>query len=192
MRAKVAASNRHQEQHERLVERIQQLMTIDNEHGLVVKVALLSGLSRKEMVYAFCEEVCDNPSCIGCKKLHVINKRNGMSIIAINWIQSGKRCYFTMLPTILWQQFRGLPAFNECNIKAADKITNKSARIKFSVIRSIFYQVMSDTMNSEQLGILIGSASHSAARNYLILAIDDMIRSYILAWERAGLILPVL
>lgn len=176
-------------------ERIERLMSIDNSgSGLIVKTALLSGLRGGEMIYAFCEEVCDNPSCgIGCKKLHVINKRNGLSIIAINWIQSEvKRCYFTMLPTMLWQQFRNLPVLNEIDVKPADKVVSKVARVKFSDIRSIFHRAMAAEMNAEELDILAGSASPSAARNCLMLEADKMVRAYVLAWERAGVVLPVL
>jgi hypothetical protein len=195
MRAKIASSKkRHQEHYDKLDEKIQLLMAIDNEVGLAVKVALLSGLRREEMVYAFCEEVCDNPNCcIGCKKLHVINKRNGLSIIVLNWVQSDRqRCYFTMLPTMLWQHFRSLPAFNESDIKATDEVVSKAVRIKFSGIRGIFNQVVPATMNSRQVDILTGVASPSTAKQCLMLEVDEMAKSYVLAWENAGVILPVL
>jgi intergrase/recombinase len=194
MRAKIASSKRHQEHHDKLVEKIQLLMAFEGEPGLAVKVALLSGLRMEEMVYAFCEEICDNSSCcISCKKLHVITKRNGMAVLSLNWVQSNKRqCYFTMFPTILWQQFRSLPAFNESNIKTADKIVKKSIGVKFAEIRVIFHQVLSATMNPDQLDILAGTASASAARNCLMLGIDEMSTCYVLVWEKAGVILPVL
>ena len=192
MRAKIAIRKK-QQHYEKLVEKIQQLMAIDSEQGLTAKVALLSGLRKEEMIYAYCQEICDNASCCGCHKLHVIDKRNGLAIVSLNWIQSDKqRCYFTMLPALLWQQFRSLPAFNESDIKAADKAVSKAAGIKLSDIRSIFSQVMRGTMNSGQVDILIGVASQSAARSSFVLGIDEMVRYYVLAWERAGVILPVL
>ncbi|GEM_PF-5332305 len=64
MRAKAASHKRHQE-NARLVEKIQLLMTIEGKVGLAVKVALLSGLRKEEMIYAFCEQVCTDPACCG-------------------------------------------------------------------------------------------------------------------------------
>ena len=188
MEAKVARYKKEQ-----LDEKVQQLMAIQGESGLTAKVALLSGLRKKEMIYAYCQEICDNVSCCGCHKLHIIDKRNGLVIVSLNWIRNDvHRCYFAILPMMLWQQFRSLPAFNEGDIKAADKLVSKAAGIKFSDIRSIFGQVMRGTMNTRQVEILIGAASQSAARSSFVLGIDEMSRCYVLAWEKAGVILPVL
>jgi hypothetical protein len=38
----------------------------------------------------------------------VAKDSDGMSVVVINRIMSQKRCYFTLVPSKLWQDFRGL------------------------------------------------------------------------------------
>ncbi len=96
-----------------------------------------------------------------------------------------------MLPEMLWQQFRNLSAFNVSDIKAADKNVSKAAGIKFSDIRKIFYHTISVEMKKEQVNILVGNASQSAAMHCLLNELDCMMEYYVRGWERSGLVLPV-
>jgi hypothetical protein len=179
---------------EKLVEKIHQLMAMDGQTGLVAKVCMLAGLTENEALYCYNQEVCDNSaSRCSCHKLHIINKRNGMTIIVINWARDhGRRVYFTLMPTLLWDRFRALTAFNESDIRAAGKVVKESAGIELSCVCRIFYAIMKQITNEEQIDILSGKASLAAAKCCLLFGIDELVRRYVDGWERVGVILPIL
>jgi hypothetical protein len=191
MRANVA-SYKKQQLDDKLVEKIQQLMAIDGQAGLTTKVCMLAGLTESEAMYCYNQEICDN-YCCSCHRLHIISKRNGLTIIVMNWARDhGRRCYFTLMPTLLWERFRELPAFNESDIRAASKIVKEAAGIELSCICKIFYALMRKTMDSNQIDILCGKAKPSAASSCLLYGLDEMTASYIDGWAAANVILPVI
>ena len=178
---------------EKLVEKIQQLMAIDGQAGLVAKVCMLAGLTEREALYCFNQEICDN-FCCSCHKLHIINKRNGMTIIVINWTRDhDKRIYFALMPTLLWERFRSLTTLNEADVRAANSILKKVAKVNFSCLSKIFYVIMKDEMSAGQIDALVGKASRSAVAKCLLLDdLDSLIDNYIKSWSKVGLVLPVL
>jgi len=80
--------------------------------GLIVKMGLYSGLKEEELVYAYKKSICPNLAASGCNKLHVMSKSNGTSIVLIQWHRGHKKCYFSIIPTNLWREFRKLPSFD--------------------------------------------------------------------------------
>jgi hypothetical protein len=109
---------------ERLFEKIHQVMEMDGQAGLAAKVCMFAGLTESEVAYCHNQEVCNNPCC-NCHKLHIINRRNGMTVVVVNWSRGGRRIYLALLPTLLWEQFRTLTGFNESDIRATAKIVKK-------------------------------------------------------------------
>jgi intergrase/recombinase len=89
-------------------------------------VGLFSGLRQDEIVYMHDAEICSNLGGCNCNKLHVINKSNGFTIVVINWFRGNKKCYFTILPTSIWEEFRKVPNFNEVDIEVAHKLQKNS------------------------------------------------------------------
>ncbi|HEX2557917.1 MAG TPA: hypothetical protein VHK86_06310 [Nitrososphaera sp.] len=177
---------------EKLVEKIHQLMAVDGQAGLAAKVCMLAGLTESEVLYCFNQEICDNSGC-SCHKLHIINKRNGMTIIVINWTRDhGRRIYFALMPSLLWERFRELTAFNESDIRSASKATKEAAGIELADTCKLFYAVMKKTMSDEQIDILSGKAAPAAAKCCILFGIDQLVRCYLDGWERVGVILPIL
>jgi intergrase/recombinase len=107
--------------------KIKELMSIQGEIGLTVKVGLFSGLREEEIIYLHKTEVCSNLSGCNCDNLHAINKPNGMTVVVVNWFRGHKKCYFTFLPTAIWNRFRQLDAFDSVNIEVAHKLTKKDS-----------------------------------------------------------------
>jgi hypothetical protein len=76
-----------------VVNKIKDLMAIQGEIGLTVKIGLFSGLREDEIIYIHNTEMCNNLGGCNCIKLHVIDKSNGVTIIVINWFRAHKPIY---------------------------------------------------------------------------------------------------
>lgn len=168
-----------------------QVMSIPGDSGMALKAALLSGLRIDELQYAYNQQVCGQESC-ECEKLHVVRKPNGLCIISINWIRRHKRCYFAILPSRLWDSFRNVVSFGESDIKNANTIAKHQVSIDFAELRKIYYSVMLGAMHIDEVRVLTGKASVEAARDCLIYRVDSLAENYCKAWEKFGIVLPVL
>ena len=124
--------------------KVKDLLAIQGDIGLTVKVGLFSGLREDEIIYMHNKEACENLGACSCNnnKVHVAAKTNRLTVVAINWFRGHKKCYFTILPTIIWEQFRGLSNFNHVDIDIAHKLTKKTANIMFVQLRKIHYNVV--------------------------------------------------
>jgi intergrase/recombinase len=165
-------------------------MSIQGDSGIAIKTALLSGLRIDELQYVYNQQVCAQDSC-ECEKLHVICKSNGLAIIAINWTRKYKKCYFTILPTRLWDNFRSMVSFSESDIKNANTISKQEAGIDFAEIRKIYYSVMFGTMDANEIQVLTGKAKKEVAIDCMTQKLDLLTYKYCKAWEKFGVILPV-
>jgi hypothetical protein len=115
-----------------------------------------------------------------------------LTVVVINWSRrNGRRIYFAMMPTVLWERFRGLTTLNEADIQAMNKILKK-AGIGLSCLARIFYTVMKTTMDDSQIDVLVGKANPCIARCLLFSDLKDLISSYLDGWQQVGLVLPVL
>lgn len=165
--------------------KLKQLLKVEGEIGLTVRIGLFSGLREDEIVYVHNMEICNNKSGCGCEKLHVVNKPNGLSIVMINWIRGHKKCYFTIVPTRLWEQFRNLLIFCDTDIDIAHRYTKKFG-IKYMDLRKIHYNVMCKAMQENEAEVLVGRAKSVAARHYVMYEIDSMAEKYKAAWHGFG------
>ena len=68
-------------------EKIKKIFEIPGEIGFTIKIGLLSGLREQELIYIKEREVCNNGYGCDCDKLHIVNCKNEMTIIAIGWTQ---------------------------------------------------------------------------------------------------------
>jgi intergrase/recombinase len=164
--------------------KIKDLMSIPGEIGLTIKVGLFSGLREEEIIYLHNTGVCSNLGGCNCNSLHVINKSNGMTVVVVNWFRGHKKCYFTILPTTIWKQFRQVKAFDSVDIEVAHKLTKKVANVMFVGLRKLHYNVMSRIMDMNEADILAGRAKSVSARHYALYELDRMADEYVQAWTK--------
>jgi intergrase/recombinase len=172
-----------------LEEKLKILLEMKGEIGLIVKVGLYSGLREEELVYVYKKSICPNLAGCACDKLHVMNKANGTSIVLIQWHRGHKKCYFSIIPTNLWQEFRKLPSFDynphikstHAYIKAKDPILN------FMWLRKAHYNAMCRVLKPFEANILAGRAKTVNARHYAMYELDSMSKNYEEAWSKFGL-----
>jgi intergrase/recombinase len=172
-----------------LSEKLKILLELQGEIGLIVKFGLFSGLREDELVYVHKKPICPNLSGCGCYKLHVMNKPNHMSIILIQWHRGHKKCYFSIIPTQIWDEFRKLPSFDyNPHIKSAHSyIKAKDPMLHFMWLRKAHYNVMCRVMKPFEANILAGRAKSVDAKHYAMYELDLMSNSYVEAWSKFGL-----
>lgn len=167
-----------------------QLMSIAGEPGITIKTALLSGLRVDELAYVYNQPMCEQDSC-NCKKIHMTTKSNGLTIVQVNWIRKQKKCYLAILPSRLWQNFRAIVPFGERDLKNAEAVAKRIAGIDFADIRRLYCSVIRRTMDTNETQVMIGKATMEVA-SYCITQVEVMTEKYCKAWEKVGIILPVL
>lgn len=165
-------------------------MSIHGDAGIAIKTALLSGLRVDELAYAYNQHICEQDYC-ECKKLHVFQKPDGLTIVVVNWIRKQKKCYLAVLPSRLWNNFRSIVSFSEGDIKNANAIVKSATGDDFADIRKIYYSVMQGTMDKNEIQVLTGRANMETA-THCMTHLDLLIVKYYNAWEKVGIILPVL
>jgi intergrase/recombinase len=164
--------------------KVRDLMAIPGEIGLTVKVGLFTGLREDEIVYMHNKETCNSLGGCSCSKLHAITKSNGLTVVVINWFRGHKKCYFTILPSIIWEQFRAVTNFNHIDIDIAHKLTKKTANIMFVELRKIHYNVMRRVMDVNEADILAGRAKSVSAKHYAMYELDKLTEAYSQAWAK--------
>src|SRR5690242_1550588 len=71
------------------------------------------------------KQVCNDGHGCDCEKLHLVNCKNGMTIIAIGWTRGNKKALATILPTTYWEKLRNMPKFDYTDIAATHKIMKR-------------------------------------------------------------------
>lgn len=172
-----------------LEEKIQMILQLQGEIGLIVRFAMFSGLREDELIYIHKKEVCPNLGGCSCEGLHVIEKPNGLSIILIQWYRGHKKCYFSIVPTALWKAFRSLSLFNyNPHIKSAHSyLKAKDKDLHFMWLRKAHYNIMCRTMKPFEANILAGRAKTVDAKHYAMYELDAMSKSYAEAWKKFGI-----
>jgi hypothetical protein len=176
--------------------KIRKVMALTGKDGLLAKVALLAGLRAEEALYIHRAETCDISGC-DCHKLHIADgnsiRQDGLSIIIVNWLRGdGKRCYFAILPTRLWQCFRDLLSLDSSDVENAERIVKQSIGIDFEQLRAFFFQVIMSTMPASAVNVLNGRASFETARDCRMHGLGPLVDNYCRAWEKFGLVLPAI
>jgi intergrase/recombinase len=92
----------------------------------------------------------------------------------VNWFRGHKKCYFTILPTAVWDQFRQVKSFDSVEIEVAHKLTKKVSDVMFVGLRKLHYNVMSRLMDMNEADILAGRAKSVSARPYALYGLDRM------------------
>jgi intergrase/recombinase len=169
-----------------LENKLKMVFEMNGEIGLIVKFGLFSGLREDELIYVYGKPICTNLSGCVCEKLHVLEKPNGISIILIQWHRGHKKCYFTVVPTDLFKDFRNLSSFSyKLHIRSAHSyIKTKDETLNFMWLRKAHYNVMCRTMKPFEANILAGRAKPVDAKHYAIYELDLMTNKYVEAWSK--------
>src|SRR5919199_5257809 len=121
------------------------VLSIPGEIGILIKFALYTGLRGEEIAYVHNTEICDKLFGCNCPKLHVVDKeKNGYSVIVINRIVGQKHCYFTIVSTRLWSDFRALPNVDYEQRKVAHGLLKSltAGKVSFMDLRKFHYNVL--------------------------------------------------
>lgn len=175
---------------EDLRERIKTVLNIQsNEFDILIKFALFSGLRGTEIEYCHQTPLCKNLTNCVCTNLHVKDKKNGFSVIVVNRRFGQKYCYFTIVPTKIWEQFRELNTFDYDRRKSCHTVlaalTDK--QVAFMDLRKYHYNVnYRSPMKEQGAEILAGRARSTSARHYLLNMIDEMVDHYQQGWLTYG------
>ena|SRR2546425_3905052 len=163
---------------------------LKGELGLIAQTGLFTGIREDELVYIHDNQICTNGICDTnkCKLLHVITKeKSGMTIIVVNWHRRNKHCYFTILPTHIWQSFKALPKFTYKDIKATHLYLNSNMNLKFMYLRKLHYNVMVRRIEKDAAEVLAGRANTVSARHYLMVEADRLSELVVTAWSKFGI-----
>jgi intergrase/recombinase len=112
------------------------------EIGFTARLGLLSGLREQELIYIKEKAICNDGYGCDCEKLHVVNNKNGMTIISIGWTRGNKKALATILPINYWNKLRSLPKFDYNDIVATHRIMKRDVGIAYIAMRKIHYNVM--------------------------------------------------
>jgi intergrase/recombinase len=131
-------------------EKVKKIFEMRVESGFIARLGLLSGLREQELVYIKEKAICNDGYGCDCDKLHVVNCKNGMAIIAIGWTRGNKKALATILPIPYWNKLRILSKFDYSDIAATHKIMKRDVSIAYIATRKIHYNVMRfrDTLSS--------------------------------------------
>jgi hypothetical protein len=66
--------------------------------GFTSRLGLVTGLREQELLYIKEKPVCNDGHGCDCENLHLVNCKNGMTIIAIRWTRGNKKALATILP----------------------------------------------------------------------------------------------
>jgi hypothetical protein len=157
------------------------------EFATLIRFALFSGLRGEEIDYAHDKPICNKLASCNCENLHVVNKRTGITIVVINRKVGQKHCYFTIVPTKVWGDFRAMPVVNYDLRKIAHKMLKEgtNGESAFMDLRKYHYN-MNVRSEMKEMGaeVLAGRAKTVSARHYLLNEIDLLAGQYGKAWKR--------
>ena len=157
------------------------------ELSILLRFALFTGLRGEEISYVHTRAICPKLAACSCENLHVVAKNNGMSVIVINRIMGQKKCYFTIVPTKMWQDFRALPkadyeARKFAHLQVKEATNGETA---FMDLRKFNYNVnVRSEMKELGAEVLAGRAKTVSARHYLLNELDLLAEQYEKTWKK--------
>jgi intergrase/recombinase len=160
---------------------VRKALEIDGEIGVIIKFAFSSGLRGEEITYAHETAICDSLTGCNCDKLHITHKQNGVSIVVLNRIVGQKHSYFTIVPTQLWNDFRGLGRVTKEERNVAHLMIKNQTEGKATLmdLRKFHYNILCRSdMGEVGAEVLAGRAKSISAKHYLIHELDKMSLQY--------------
>ncbi|HEX5978873.1 MAG TPA: hypothetical protein VFY68_16435, partial [Nitrososphaeraceae archaeon] len=166
-------------------EKIKKIFEMPGEIGFNARLGLLSGLREQELIYIKEKAICDDGYGCDCDKLHLVNCKNGMTIIAIGWTRGNKKALATILPTYYWKKLRAVPKFDYNDIAATHKIMKRDIGIAYIAVRKIHYNVMRfrDTLSVDEAEVLAGRFKSVSARYYVLHDPEKLTEKYVVQFR---------
>jgi intergrase/recombinase len=170
-------------------EKVKKIITLPGEIGFTARLGLLSGLREQELVYIKERAICNDGYGCDCEKLHVVNCKNGMTIIAIGWTRGNKKALATILPINYWEKLRALSKFDYSDIAATHKIMKRDVGVAYIAMRKIHYNIMRfrDTLSVDEAEVLAGRFKSVSGRYYVLHDPEKLTDKYITAWNNFGI-----
>jgi hypothetical protein len=170
-------------------EKVQKIFELPGEIGFISRVGLVTGLREQELLYIKEKSVCADGYGCDCEELHLVNCKNGMTIIAIGWTRGNKKALATILPTRYWNKLRALSNFDYHDIAATHKIMKRDVGIGYTIMRKIHYNVMRfrETMAVDEAEVLAGRYKSVSGRYYVLHDPEKFTDKYITAWKNFGI-----
>ena len=170
-------------------EKVKKIFEMPGEIGFIARIGLLSGLREQEIIYIKEKEICRNGYGCDCDRLHKVDCRNGLTIIAIGWSRGNKKALATIIPTHYWEKFRLLQKFDYTDISATHKIMKRDVGIAYIAMRKIHYNVMrfKDTLSVDEAEVLAGRFSSVSGKHYVLHDPEKLAEKYTTAWNNFGI-----
>jgi intergrase/recombinase len=170
-------------------EKVRKIFELPGEIGFISRLGLVTGLREQELLYIKEKQVCVNGYGCDCQELHLVNCKNGMTIIAIGWTRGNKKALATILPTQYWNKLRALSNFDYNDIAATHKIMKRDVGIGYTIMRKIHYNVMRfrETMGVDEAEVLAGRYKSVSGRYYVLHDPEKFTDKYITAWKNFGI-----
>lgn len=161
---------------------VRKILEIEGDIGVIIKFAFFSGLRGEEITYAHETITCDSLAGCNCDKLHITNKKNGVSIVVLNRVVGQKHSYFTIVLTPLWNEFRSLNRVTkeERNIAHLMIKNQTQGKVTLMDLRKFHYNILCRSdMGEIGAEVLAGRAKSISAKHYLIHELDKMSEQHI-------------
>lgn len=170
-------------------EKVKKIFEMPGDIGFIARLGLLSGLREQELVYIKEKAICNDGYGCDCEKLHLVNCKNEMTIIAIGWTRGNKKALATIIPTSSWNKLRELLKFDYSEIAATHKIMKRDVGIAYIAMRKIHYNVMrfKDVLSVDEAEVLAGRFKSVSARYYVLHDPEKLTDKYITAWTNFGI-----
>jgi hypothetical protein len=78
-----------------------------------------------------------------------------ITVVIMNLFKGHKKCYFAILATLIFEQFRKAPNFDKGALDVAHKLTKRVTNVKFVELRKIHYNVMGRVMDMNEADIIL-------------------------------------
>jgi intergrase/recombinase len=146
---------------------VHKALEIDGDIGIIIKFAFFSGLRGEEITYTHETPICDSLTGCNCNKLHIVHKKNGVSIVVLNRIVGQKHSYFTMVPTPLWNMFRGLSRVTkeERNIVHMLIKSRSEGKATLMDLRKFYYNILCRSDRGEVGAEVLAGRAKSISQN---------------------------
>jgi hypothetical protein len=161
---------------------VRKALEIDGDIGVIIKFAFFSGLRGEEITYAHETAICDSLTGCNCEKLHITHKKNGVSIVVLNRIVGQKHSYFTIVPTMVWNEFSGLNEVTKEERNIAHLMIKNQTEGKSTLmdLRKFHYNILCRSeMGEIGAEVLAGRVKSISAKHYLIHELDKMSQQYV-------------
>ena len=160
---------------------VRNVLEISGDIGVIIKFAFFSGLRGEEITFTHDTAICVSLMGCNCDKLHVTHKQNGVSVVVLNRIVGQKHSYFTIVPTQVWKEFRGLDRVTkeERNIAHMMIKSNTEGKAALMDLRKFHYNILCRSeMGEVGAEVLAGRVKSVSAKHYLIHELGKMTGQY--------------